>query len=185
MKEASRSRASIKFLFWVVASIVVFAYAITTYRSGEMVHWYYYKAKADGYALNTRRVVDATPQNPATLTVGTFDDVHGPRTVLVKAGEILPQGATGVIDLPTVTAGKRVKLAGDSLTIMIPWRLVEAKGFMYRDEFTHQNVQTNPMSGVWNVLMIGAIGLCLGYLAESITDLFGFKFKKIDHTVGH
>ena len=185
MKEVSRRRGLIKFLFWSVATVVVFTYAISTYRSGQMVHWYYFKAKADGYAVSPKLFADATPQNPATLAVGAFEDVHGLRAVPVKRGDVLPLGAMGVIDLATVDEGKRVKLERDSLVVMIPWQLKEAKGFMFRDEFTHKNVQTNPISGVWNVVMIGLIGVCLGYLAEGFTDLLGLKFEKIDHTVGH
>jgi hypothetical protein len=180
-----RRRASIKFAFWALVTVVVFTYAISTYRSGQMVHWYYFKAKADGYALNTRLVSDATPQNPATLAIGNFEDVSGLRAVAVRNGDVLPEGATGVIDLATIAEGRRARLSGSSLIVMIPWQLVESKGFMYRDEFTHQNVQTNPQSGVWNVLMIGAMGLSLGYLAEGFTELLGLRLKKIDHTVGH
>lgn len=182
---SSRHRAWIKFVFWTLTTVVVFSYAISTYRSGQMVHWYYFKAKADGYALNTRLVANATPENPATLAVGTFENVNGLRAVAVKKGDVLPEGATGVIDLVTIAEGKRVKLSNSSLIVMIPWQLVESKGFMYRDEFTHQNVQTNPRSGAWNVLMIAAIGLSLGYLAEGFTELLGLRLKKIDHTVVH
>jgi hypothetical protein len=180
-----RRRALIKFVFWALSTAVVFGYAISTYRSGQMVHWYYFKAKADGYALNTRLVARATPQKPATLAVGTFEDVKGLRAVPVKRGDVLPEGATGVIDLATITEGRRARISGSSLIVMIPWQLVESKGFMYRDEFTRQNVQTNPRSGVWNVLMIVAMGLSLGYLAEGFTELLGLRLKKIDHSVGH
>jgi len=33
--------------------------------------------------------------------------------------------------------------------------------------------------------MVGLVGLCLGFLAEGFTDVLGFKFQKIDHSVGH
>ncbi len=185
MGTAFRGRAIIKFLFWAVATTVVFTYAISFYRSGQMAHWYYFKASADGYALNTRLVVDASPKQPITLEVGTFTVVDGLRAVLVHKGDILPDGATGVIDRQTVKKGRRAKLVGDRLLVLVPWELKESKGFTYRDEFTHKNVKTNPMSGVWNVVMVGLIGLCLGYLAEGFTDMVGLRFQKIDHTVGH
>ena len=76
-------------------------------------------------------------------------------------------------------------LDGGRLKVSVPWEWHEKKGFRYKDSFTHKNVKTNPLSGVWNLVMVGLIGLCLGYLAEGFTDMLGWKFKKIDHTVGH
>ena len=181
----NRMRAAIKFLFWAVATVLVFTYAIHFYRSGKMVHWYYYKAKADGFAVNTRAFQDATPEKPAVLTIGDYSTLDGLKATAVKKGGILPAGTMGVIDLQTVQEGKRVQLDGDQLKVLIPWQFKEAKGFKYKDSFTHKNIRTNPLSGVWNLVMVGLIGLCLGYLAEGFTDFVGLKFQKIDHTVGH
>ncbi len=180
-----RLRAAVKFFFWAAATLVVFTYAIHFYRSGKMVHWYYYKAKADGFAVNTKTFADASPEKPASLAVGDFKILDGLKATPVKAGDILPAETTGVIDLRTVEDGKRVRLRGDRLDILVPWQFKEAKGFKYKDSFTHKNIKTNPVSGVWNLVMVGLIGLCLGYLAEGFTDFIGLKFKKIDHTVGH
>lgn len=180
-----RIRAAIKFMFWAVATVLVFSYCIRFYRSGTMVDWYYYKAKADGFAVNTKAFSEATPDHPAVLTVGTFSSLDGLKATAVKKGDRLPTGTTGVIDLKTVGEGERVRLAGSELTVLIPWQFKEAKGFKYKDSFTHKNIATNPMSGVWNLVMVGLIGLCLGYLAEGFTDFIGLKFQKIDHTVGH
>jgi len=185
MNRRSRGRAAIKFAFWAGATVVVFSYAIENYRSGAMTHAYYYKAKADGYAVNAASFGDATPAHPISLAVGSFDNVVGLRAAPVKKGEVLPQGTTGVIDRATVSKGKRVRLEAGRLVVMIPWQLQESKGFTYRDGFTHKNIQTNPLSGVWNLVMVGLIGLCLGYLAEGFTDLLGLRFAKIDHRIGH
>ena len=56
---------------WAMATVLVFAYAIHFYQSGTMVHWYYYKAKADGFAVNTKMFKDASPEIPAVLTSAT------------------------------------------------------------------------------------------------------------------
>lgn len=181
----NRGRAAIKFIFWATATVLVFAYCIRFYRSGTMVHWYYYKAKADGFAVNTKMFKDATPEMPALLDVGDYGVLDGLKATPVKKGDVLPTGATGVIDLKTVEDGKRVQLLEGKLKVLIPWQFKEAKGFKYKDSFTHKNIRTNPVSGVWNLVMVGLIGLCLGYLAEGFTDLIGLKFHKIDHTVGH
>jgi hypothetical protein len=182
---AGRRRALIKFCFWVLMTVLVFGYAIHFYRSGTMVHWYYYKAKADGFAVNTKAFANASPEKPASLQIGAFTKLDGLQTVRVKKGDILPEQTTGVIDLKTVEEGKRVRLDGGALTVLIPWQIKEAKGFKYKDSFTHKQIRTNPLSGVWNLVMVGLIGLCLGYLAEGFTDLIGLKFQKIEHSVGH
>lgn len=185
MENNGRMRGTIKFLFWAAAAAGVFWYAIGFYRSGKMVHWYYYQAKADGYAVNARAFMDATPEKPALLEIGDFGTLDGLQAKLVKKGEILPSNTTGVIALDLVEQGRRVALDGGRLKVSVPWEWHEKKGFRYKDSFTHKNVKTNPLSGVWNLVMVGLIGLCLGYLAEGFTDMLGWKFKKIDHTVGH
>jgi hypothetical protein len=185
MKHVSRSRALIKFLFWAAATVAVFGYAIHAYRSGAMVHAYYYKARADGYAVNAASFKDATVDHPVSLAVGPFADVVGQKATPVRQGDVLPAGTNGVIDVATVRQGERVRLEEGRLVVLVPWQIKEAKGFKFRDGFTHKNIQTNPMSGVWNLVMVGLIGLCLGYLAEGFTDVLGLKFEKIDHSVGH
>lgn len=185
MPSSFRFRAVIKFCFWVVATVFVLSYAIHFYTSGVMVHWYYYKAKADGYAVNSKLFMDATPEKPALLAVGDFKKLDGLQATLVKKGDVLPEHTTGVIGMDVVEKGRRVVLEGDQLKVMIPWETKEAKGFKYKDTFTHKNIQTNPLSGVWNLVMVGLIGVCLGYLAEGFTDMIGLKFQKIDHSVGH
>lgn len=180
-----RTRAVIKFLFWGVAACLVFAYAIHTYRSGKMVHWYYFQAKADGFAVNARAFMDATPDHPAYVEIGDFPVLDGLKARAVKAGDILPRGATGVISEEMLKEGRRVSLEGNRLKVSVPWEMKEKKGFKYKDSFTHKNIRTNPWSGLWNIVMVGLVGLCLGYLAEGFTDMLGLKFKKIDHSVGH
>ena len=180
-----RGRALIKFLFWAVSTVLVFAYAINTYRSGQLVRWYYFQAKADGYAINSHAFEQATRENPVSLAVGEFADVTGQRAVRVTRGSRLPEGTNGVIDLATVDTGDRVRLDRGQLVVTVPWQIKEAKGFKFRDGFTHKNIRTNPWAGLWNLVMVGLVGLCLGFLAEGFTDVLGFKFQKIDHSVGH
>jgi hypothetical protein len=180
-----RGRALIKFLFWAVSTVLVFAYAINTYRSGQLVRWYYFQAKADGYAINSHAFEQATRENPVSLAVGEFADVTGQRAVRVTRGSRLPEGTNGVIDLATVDTGDRVRLDRGQLVVTVPWQIKEAKGFKFRDGFTHKNIRTNPWAGLWNLVMVGLVGLCLGFLAEGFTDVLGLKFQKIDHSVGH
>ena len=185
MPSSPRTRAVIKFCFWVAATAFVLWYAIHFYTSGVMAHWYYYQAKADGYAVNSKLLTDATPEKPVYLAVGDFKKLDGLQTVLVKKGDVLPELTTGVIGMDIVEKGRRAAIEGDALKVMIPWEMKEAKGFKYKDTFTHKNIKTNPLSGVWNLVMVGLIGVCLGYLAEGFTDMVGLKFQKIDHSVGH
>ncbi|MCX6543297.1 MAG: hypothetical protein NTV05_02660 [Acidobacteria bacterium] len=180
-----RWRALIKFLFWAVATIVVGAYAINTYTSGQLVRWYYFESRADGYAVNTKGFEQATREQPVYLTIGAFSDVRGLRAARVTKGSRLPEGTNGVVDLATVDEGTRVRLDRGQLVVSVPWQIKEAKGFKFRDGFTHKNIRTNPYAGLWNLIMVGLVGLCLGFLAEGFTDLVGLKFQKIDHSVGH
>jgi hypothetical protein len=185
METQSRGRALIKFLFWMVATVLTFSYTINTYRSGQLVRWYYFQAKADGYAINAKAFEQATRERPVSLAVGDFPDVRGLRAARVTKGSRLPEGTNGVIDLATVDAGDRVRLDGGQLVVTVPWQIKEAKGFKFRDGFTHKNIRTNPWAGLWNLVMVGLVGLCLGFLAEGFTDVLGLKFEKIDHSVGH
>jgi hypothetical protein len=119
------------------------------------------------------------------LTVGDFQALDGLQARAVKKGDVLPEGATGVISLETLQEGRRAILEEGRLAVKVPWELKQAKGFKYKDTFTHKNIKTNPLSGLWNIVMVGLIGVCLGYMAEGFTDMLGLKFKKIDHSVGH
>jgi len=37
---------------------------------------------------------------------------------------------------------------------------------------------------VWNVAVVIALGVSLGFMAEGLTDMLGWKIKKIEH-YGH
>ena len=102
----------------------------------------------------------------------------------VKKGDRLPEGANGVIEKKVVEAGKRAKLERDKLIVLLPWEIKESKGFKSKDTFIHKVVKTNPWSGVWNVAVVIALGLSLRVMAEGLTNMLGWKIKKIDH-YGH
>jgi hypothetical protein len=183
MRPPSRERAALKFLAWLLVSAALFGYAINEYASGAMLRWYYYQAKADGYAVNARAFAEATPAHPAALQIGAFTRVDGLRAVRVRAGDRLPEGATGVIDADTVRKGMRARLDGDHLLVLVPWEVRESNGFTFRDGFAHKNIRANPLSGVWNLVMVLLMGLSLGLMAEGFTDLLGVRLQKSDHTV--
>ena len=183
MLARSRRAAAVKFAAWAATTALVFAYAVAVYTSGALVRWYYYEATANGYAVDARSLGEATADRPVALGIGNFSAVDGARAVRVSAGDRLPEGATGVIDLPTVTRGDRVRLEGDRLVVLVPWELRESKGFMFRDGFAHKHVRANPWAGVWNLVMVMLMGLSLGYLAQSFTDLIGLRLQRSDHTV--
>ena len=65
----------------------------------------------------------------------------------------------------------------------MPWQVRESKGFLFRDGFTHKHVRTNPVSGVWNLVMVILMGLSLGLMAEGFTDLLGVRLRRSEHTV--
>lgn len=151
MRPPSRRRSALKFLAWLLVSAALFAYAINTYTTGRMVRWYYYQAKADGYAVDARAFAGATPERPAALQVGTWTSLDGGRrAVPVRTGDPLPVGATGVIDLDTIHKGVCARVVGDQLLVLVPWQVRESNGFTFREGFTHKNVGTNPFSGMWN-----------------------------------
>lgn len=177
----TKTSGSIKFVFWLVVSVGLFSYAAWSYTSGQMVSWYYYKAKTDGYAVHSTLFKKATKENPAMLQVGKFDTIEGLQAVEVKKGDRLPVNADGVIETKVLKEEKRAKLEGDMIKVMVPIQIKEAKGFKYRDTFKHKGVMTNPWSGAWNVGMILLIGLALGLMAEGMTDVFGLKLEKTGH----
>lgn len=181
MAEAMGRRGVIKFAVWTVVSVVLYAYAWSTYSSGQMVSWYYYKASTDGYAINDSSFRDATKEKPAVLQIGDFKKIDGLQAVQVKKGDRLPANTNGIISSKILKEGKRAKVEGKTLKVMIPSQIQEKSGFKYKDTFKHKGVQTNPWSGVWNVVVVIALGFSLGLMAEGFTDMIGFEIKKIKH----
>jgi hypothetical protein len=184
MAEVSRGKGTIKFFFWLAVGIGLFYYAFHTYYNGQMISWYYYKTKADGYAVNADALKGYSKEKPALLKIGPFEKIEGLQAVPVKKGDRLPINANGVITSAQVKKGERATLEDDKLKVMIPMRIREAKGFKYKDTFMHKEVQTNPWSGVWNVVLILAMGFALGLTAEGFTDMMGYKLEKIEHFEG-
>ncbi len=182
---AYKRRGMMKFIFWTVLSVLVAAYWIWSYTSGQMINWYYYTASADGYAVNDTTFKNATKDNPAMLVIGKFEKIEGLQAVSVKKGDRLPENANGIIGLDILKAGKRAVLEGEQIKVTVPWEIKESKGFKYRDTFKHKGIKTNPWSGAWNIAMVILFGLCLGFMAEGFTDMFGLKLKKIKHFEGH
>jgi hypothetical protein len=101
----------------------------------------------------------------------------------VAKGDRLPRNANGVISLAEIKSAKRAVIEGQTIKVMVPWQIKEAKGFKFKDTFKHKGVRTNPWSGAWNVAMVLCLGLSLGLVAEGFTDLLGMKIEKIQH--GH
>jgi len=181
----SRERAAIKFLFWTIASLAMIAYVFHSYRSGQMIRWYYYTADMDGYAVNADSFKDATGENPAVLAITDSDRIDGLMAVRVKKGERLPEHCNGIISKKALEEGKRVALEGDTIKVMVPWEIKESKGFKYKDSFKHKGIKTNPWSGAWNVAVVIALGICLGFMAEGFTDMLGWRIHKLHHFEGH
>ncbi len=181
MADNQKSRGAVKFVFWMALALGLIAYATWSYTSGQMVEWYYYKSKTDGYAVNANTFLAATKEKPISLEIGKFDPITGLQAVAVKKGDRLPTNTNGVISKKELEEGKRAKLDGDKLVVMVPIQIKEARGFKFKDSFKHKGVETNPWSGVWNVPWILALGVCLGYSAEGMTDMFGLKLTKIQH----
>jgi hypothetical protein len=180
-----KTRGAIKFVVWTIASVAMIYFVFHSYNSGQMVRWYYYQTKVDGYAINVNSFKDATKERPAVLEIQPgAQKIEGRVAVPVKKGDRLPEGANGVIDKKVLEAGKRAKVEGDKLIVLVPWEIKESKGFKYKDTFIHKGVETNPWSGVWNVAVVIALGFSLGLMAEGLTDMLGWKIKKIDH-YGH
>jgi len=172
----------IKLGFWLVLAVVLYGYGVNEYVNGDMVQWYYYQAKVDGYAINDKSILQATTENPVILTISRSEEINGAMAVPVKKGDRLPKGTNGVIPAKDVKDGKRVALDGDtSLKVTIPTQDKVQSGITYKDSYKHKNIETNPWSGVWNVVMVVALGFCLGMLAQAFTDVLGIKYHKIEH----
>ena len=179
-----KTKGAIKFVVWATLAVALCVYVFYAHETGKIDQMYYHSTKLDGYAVNTKEFFNATKENPALLQIGKADEIKGLMAVPVKKGDLLPKGANGVIEKKVVDEGKRAKVEGDNLVVMVPWQIKESKGFKYRDRFIHKGVKTDPWSGVWNVAMTIGIGLCLGFMAEGLTDMLGWKIKKIEH-FGH
>lgn len=177
----AKTMGTIKFLFWLAVSVGLFYYAFHSYYSGQMISWYYYKSKVDGYAIHSAAFKNATKENPVMLQIGKFEKIEGLQAVEVKKGDRLPVNADGVIEQKVLKAEKRAKLEGEMIKIMVASEIKDAKGFKFRDTFKHKGVMTNQWAGVWNVAMVLVIGLALGLMAEGFTDIMGLKLDKIAH----
>jgi len=177
----SKTTGAIKFVFWFAVSIGLFYYSWWSYSSGQMVSWYYYEAKTDGYAVHSAYFKNATKENPAMLQIGKFDKIEGLQAVEVKKGDRLPKNTDGIIDKKVIKDEKRAKLEGGMLKVMVASEVKDARGFKYKDTFKHKGILTNPWAGAWNVVMILIIGLALGLMAEGFTDIMGLKLDKIVH----
>jgi hypothetical protein len=177
----TKTSGSIKFVFWLAVSVGLFYYAFHSYNTGQMVSWYYYKAKSDGYAVHSSLFKNATKENPAMLEIGKFDKIEGLQAVEVKKGDRLPVNADGIIDKKVLKEEKRAKLEGNMIKVLVGSEIKDAKGFKFKDTFKHKGVETNPWSGAWNVGMVLIIGLALGMMAEGFTDIMGLKLDKISH----
>jgi hypothetical protein len=185
MAEASHKvRGTIKFVVWTAISAAVIIYFWGQYYNGTMLKQYYYKAKFAGWAIDADNFRNASKDKPATLQIGAFDKIEGLQAVPVKKGDLLPAGTNGIIDEKTVKEGKRVKLEGNNLVVLVPSTIKEAKGFKYKDTFKHKGVQTDPWGGAWAVGFILVLGFCLGSMAEGFTDMIGMKISKIKHYEG-
>lgn len=178
MNNNHRGRALIRLGFWAIATALIFGFAINSYTSGEMVNWFYYRAKVTGYAINDRAFMEATREQPVYLAIVEKDSLAGAEAVRVKAGDLLPRGANGVIEDAELQDGKRVALEGKQIKVMVPIQIKEAKGVTYKDTYKHKGVETNPLSGPWNVVVVIVMGLTMGMLAQAFTDYFGLEFKQ-------
>jgi hypothetical protein len=179
-----KTKGAIKFFVWAALAVAMCVYVFYAHETGKIDQMYYHSTKLDGYAVNTKEFFNATKENPALLQIAKTDEIKGLMAVPVKKGDRLPKGANGVIEKKVIDEGKRAKVEGDKLVVMVPWQIKESKGFKYKDRFIHKGVKTDPWSGVWNVAMTIGIGLCLGFMAEGLTDMLGWKIKKIEH-FGH
>jgi uncharacterized protein (UPF0333 family) len=185
--QAHHKKATVKMFFWLLVTAGLIFYMVFSYTSGQMVRWYYYTASADGYAIDANTFANATPKNPAQLTIVTANEIKGLQAVPVRKGERLPEKTNGVITSADLKSGKRVSMdaATNSIRVMVPAQIKESKGFKYKDTFKHKGVRTNPWSAVWNVGMVVLLGLALGMFAEGVTDFMGMKIEKIDHAIAH
>jgi hypothetical protein len=185
MAEMSRKRAAIKLAFWTLAAAGLVGVVLEAFVSGRMAAWFYYRAAGDGYAVNADSFRDATSAKPVVLKIERLQTIAGLVAVPVKKGDRLPANANGIVLADVIAKGKRATLDGETLKVMVPWEIQQAKGFKFKDTFKHKGIATNPWAAVWNVVMVLTLGLSLGFMAEGFTDLLGFKLDKIRHFEGH
>lgn len=185
MAEARRGRGIIKFVFWAAVSAAVLGVIIQSFQSGQMASWYYYRAGETGYAIDADSFDDATPENPALLEVGRFKTLEGRQAVRVRKGARLPRNANGVITDEVIHEAKRAALVDGQIRVSVPAEIKMAKGFKFRDTFQHKGIRTYGGGAIWNVLVIFALGIGLGYMAEGFTDAIGIRLSKIRHFEGH
>jgi hypothetical protein len=184
MAEASRARGVIKFLVWTAVAAALITYFWMQYYNGELIKQYYFKSKANGWAVDVNAFKTASKEKPAVLQIGSFEKIEGLQAVPVKKGDRLPTNANGIIDKKTVESAKRVSLDGNTLKVTVPFEIKDAKGFKFRDSFKHKGVETDPWGGVWAVAFIFCLGISLGLMAEGFTDMCGLKLEKIKHYEG-
>ncbi len=184
MAKMFQPRGTIKFAVWTAVSIGISVWFWMQYYNGTLLNQYYYKTKTSGWAVHAEDFKTANKDKPAILQIGSFEKIEGLQAVPVKKGDRLPVNATGVIDEKTVKEGKRVALEGNTLKVMIPSQIKEAKGFKYKDTFTHKGVETDPWGGAWAVGFILVLGFSLGSMAEGFTDMIGMEIHKIKHFEG-
>jgi hypothetical protein len=178
----TRKRGTIKFLFWTLISVALYGYAFYAYYTGQLVRWYYYTAKVDGYAVDADNFLGATKDEPALLTIGHYGSIDGLQAVPVKEGDRLPINTTGIISTAELESGKRAALEGPTtIKVFKPIEIKEQKGFRFKDTFKHKGIKTNPWAGVWNVGIVFLLGLSLGLMAEGFTDMLGWRLPSSEH----
>jgi hypothetical protein len=182
--EVSRTRGAIKFFVWGAIVSALTIYFWMEYYNGNMAKQYYFKAKSNGWAINSETFKDASKEKPAILQIGSFDTIEGLQAVPVKKGDRLPTNTNGVIEKKVVVEGKRVTLECNTLKVTVPSQIRESKGFKFRDTFKHKGIETDPWGGAWSVAFILIFGFSLGMLAEGFTDMCGYKLEKIQHYEG-
>jgi amino acid transporter len=177
----AKKRGVVKFVFWTVIAAAVIGLTVSSYASGQMARWFYYRAAVSGYAVNVDCFQNASKSQPAVLQVVTGEAIDGLVAIRVKKGDRLPRNTNGVISDEILDKGSRASVAGSTLQVFVPWEIKEAKGFKYKDRFIHKGIQTWPWAGAWNVLITLLLGLSLGMMAEGFTDMVGIKLEKIQH----
>ncbi len=182
---ASRGQSAVKFTFWTILAAGFLLYVAHLHTSGKFAEWYYYRASEDGYAVNADTFFHATKESPALLQIGDFKTISGLEAVPVKKGDRLPLNSNGVISTEQLENGSRASLDGNYIKVTVPWKIMESKGFKYKDTFKHKGVMTFPWAAVVNVALVISMGVSLGFMAEGFTDLIGIKLEKIQHFEGH
>lgn len=176
-----RRRGIVKFIFWALIASAVIGFTVRSYTSGQMAEWFYHRASIDGYAVNADTFKGASKDKPALLRIVQSDIVDGLQAVRVHKGQRLPRNSNGIISDEVLAKGRRATLADATLRVTVPWEMKESKGFKFKDTFKHKGIVTWPWVGLWNVLIVAALGLSLGLMAEGFTDMFGLKLEKIRH----